>query len=164
MKKKFRGTRKFSELFADISKPAFSEHGFANYKIATYWHKILGSKLSRYTIPQKIIFKPGQTVNGVLHIGVSNPGMSLEIQASESEIIERISTFFGYQAVGRIRVNIAANAKSLNKEREKPDNREEISELEMQTLNKKINEIDDENLQAVLSSLASNLFKAQKKT
>jgi hypothetical protein len=157
----FRGTKTFGDLLVRISEPAFKNHGFANHKIGAYWPKILGGKLSKYTVPQKIVFKPGQTTNGVLYIGVANPGLSLEVQANEGLIIERISTFFGYRAIGRIRVSFDPHAANQNDEQQEIDSREVITSSEMKEFEKKIVGIKNNELKETLISLAQSVFKVE---
>jgi len=160
MKKEYRGLKSFSRLFDDVTKLSFSKHGFANHKIAAYWPMILGKTLAQFTVPQKIVFKPGQSRDGVLYIGVSNPGLSLEIQSCEAKIVEKISQFFGYQAVSRIRVNIDRGAAKSDTKKAPQDVREVISNDDFKSFEQDLENIKDEELKNTLTSLMKSLYKA----
>lgn len=156
----YRGKKSFSSLFNDLSKAVFNKYGFANQKIAAHWPLIVGENIAKYTLPQKIIFKPAQTRGGVLHIGVSNPGLSLELQANEGRIIEKISTFFGYQAVSRIKVNIDRGAANSNKPQPKSAPKIPLSQKEATDISQQLNKIKDPELKKSLSALFDTMFKS----
>jgi hypothetical protein len=157
--KKQTGLRKVGLIIEGVTKPVFKAHGFANQKLITYWPQIVGESLARFTIPQKISFPPNQTRSGVLYIGVTNPGLSLEIQAQESRIVEKISTFFGYQAVTRIRINIAR----FNTKEEVLESAPKIalSHQEHKNIMQEIDSVNDAELKEKLKSLAASLFDEQ---
>ena len=157
--REYRGKKSFSSLYNDLSKVAFTKHGFANQKIAAHWPVIVGEAIAKYTLPQKIVFKPNSTVGGILHVGVSNPGLSLELQAREGRIIEKISTFFGYQAVSRIKVNIDRSAANSNKPQTQAAKKVSISSKESETLAKQLQGVKDPELKKLLQNLYDSLFK-----
>src|SRR5271154_17606 len=109
---KIFGAKKFKDIAGTITKASFVQHGMSNLKIIQNWQHIVGKELTRFSFPQKIAFKPNQKINGLLYIAVNNPGFSLSLQAQESLIIERIATFFGYRAVGRIKIVIDKSLKN----------------------------------------------------
>lgn len=155
--KPYHGMKKIGNVLDSITRPAFMKYGFANQKIINYWPEIVGSALAKFTLPQKIVFPPGQTRGGILHIGVRNPGLCLEIQAQESHIVEKVATFFGYQAVSRIKV-IVIRFSSLLMEAE-PAPKQEISSGEHADLEATLVKIKDEELRLRLRALAESLFK-----
>ncbi len=157
--REYRGKKSFSNLYNDLTKATFVKHGFANQKIASNWQNIVGETIAKYTLPQKIVFKPNSTRAGVLYIGVSNPGLSLELQAKETFIVDKISTFFGYQAVSRIKVNIDRSAANSNKPQQKSAPKVSISSKEAEKLAKQLKEIKDPELKKSLQDLYDSLFK-----
>lgn len=152
--------QKIGSVIEGLTKPAFKMHGFANQKIITYWAQIVGATLAKFTIPQKIVFPPHQTRAGTLYIGVTNPGLSLEIQAQESRIVERIAGFFGYQAVSRIKVGIAR----FKVEKEAPvcaAPKQIVSKKEMKEINSQLNKVSDKALQLQLKRLSDTFFQSE---
>lgn len=144
----------------NITSPIFSKNGFVDQKIIKYWPLIVGDSLAKYTSPIKITFAGERTRGGVLHIGISNPSLSLEIQSQEFRFIEKISTYFGYQAVSRIRLSVEKKAGK------KPDNdnkltKSNITESEKKELLKHIEKHPDPELRKVFQSLLGNMFESQ---
>lgn len=157
--REYRGKKSFSNLYNDLTKATFVKHGFANQKIASNWQNIVGETIAKYTLPQKIVFKPNSTRAGVLHIGVSNPGLSLELQAKETFIVDKISTFFGYQAVSRIKVNIDRSASNSNKPSKAAAPKTSISKKEAEKLLKQLEAIKNPELKATLEELYKGMFE-----
>lgn len=102
--------KSFKNLYQNLIKNAFKKFGFINSKLVCEWKNIVGPNLSQICLPDQIIFEPYKTNNGTLNIIVSNPAFCLEIQLLEGIIIERIATYFGYKAVGKIRTIIKVGA------------------------------------------------------
>ena len=76
--------------------------------ILTNWNAIIGEELAAYTFPQKIDFKRGEKTGGTLHLAVPSGAFALEVQHREKFILQKINTYFGYNAVSNLR--IAQNA------------------------------------------------------
>jgi hypothetical protein len=158
--KPYRGIQKASNIFEKLMHASFKRYGFANQKIAAEWHYIIGNHLAQFTLPQKIIFPANQTRGGVLYIAISNPGLSLEIQAQERFIISKISTFFGYQAVSRIKVLID---KSIYKQMKADDicSKTKINKSDLRKIQKELASIEDKELHAQLTALADSIFQTE---
>ena len=82
-------------------KPVFKKHGFAEHRILTEWHAIVGTELSAYSIPEKLTFPARKKEGGTLHVLVAS-GRALELQHMQPVIIDKIATYFGYPAVARL--------------------------------------------------------------
>ena len=158
MKKAYRGQKKLGELTASVAMPSAQRYGMAMFKIITNWSHIVGAELSEHTTPKGLLFQPGKTTAGVLQIEVENPGFSLELQASESVIVQKIATFFGYQAIDKIKVSIARTRKPSLKTASPIEQRQHISQLHENTIRSNIDKIEDEELRRVLESLAEQSF------
>lgn len=86
--------------------PICHKYGFITHKLVTYWEKIVGKALATISTPLQISFATGKEVGGTLIIGVTNPGFSLELQAAEGVITERVAVYFGYKAISRVKIKI----------------------------------------------------------
>lgn len=157
--KHYRGLQQVDRIFAKLTHESFKRYGFANQKIAADWHYIIGKHLAEFTLPQRIVFPANQTRGGTLYIAVSNPGLSLELQAQESSIIGKISTFFGYQAVSRIKVVIDKNIHKPKKHSDK-NTKVMINQQDMKEVKKELELIEDDELRKQLTSLADSIFES----
>ncbi len=123
---RYHRPKSFESLYDDLTKSTFKKYGFINVKILNQWDIIVGEALAKVCLPEKITFEPGQTRSGILHITVTNPAFSLEIQSYEGRIIERIATFFGYKAVSKIRIAVKPKRLSEMKPTIKEKEAEEV--------------------------------------
>jgi hypothetical protein len=148
------GIKSFDRLYDDLTKSTFKKYGFINSKIIKQWEIIVGENLAKICWPEKITFEPGQTRAGTLHINVSNPAFSLEIQSYESRIIERIATFFGYKAVSRIKILVKPKKASEMKQDKQPESMPVKPKV---MFPKELDDVQDEELKAALASLYEEL-------
>jgi hypothetical protein len=110
-----------SKHFREITKAAFARYGFTQADVVANWAAIVGEELAAVSAPERIRWPRGsgeqaQRQGGTLVIRAA-PGRALELQYEASRITSRINSFFGYGAVGQIKVMQAAE---LAKGRPKP--------------------------------------------
>jgi len=86
-----------------IAKVAFKKYGFAEPHILNYWTDIVGNKLAKFAEPVKMSRIRGNDEAAVLTIRVYGPA-ALELQHREPQILQRINIYYGYRAVGRLRI------------------------------------------------------------
>jgi len=102
--------RPLSDLLHKTLTQAFAKQGFASTEIVTRWTEIVGADIADYSQPEKIQWsrtRAGQPPEaGKLVLRVEGP-MALEIQHLSGVILERVNRFFGWQAVGAIRLRQA---------------------------------------------------------
>ena len=143
----------FKSLFEDAAKESFKKYGFSNLKIVSDWKDIVGNNLASICYPEKIMFPPFKKTGGTLHLKVFNPSFSLELQSMESRIIEKISLYFGYQAIARIKISVAPRKFESKKKYLTPSENYGKDEK----ISSKIESINDPELKQTLESLAKNL-------
>ncbi len=104
-------TRKYSnvaktlgECIEPVTRPVYRSRGLANIRLLTEWPKVVGSALANVSVPEKLSFAPGKTVDGTLTIAVAG-GFATELQHMQPVILERINGYFGYKAVSRIAIS-----------------------------------------------------------
>ena len=85
-----------------IAKP-LRRNGFAHSEVLTRWSAIVGAELAAVSCPEKLSFTPHNQGTGVLSIRVASAA-ALEFQHRQSEIIERVNSYFGFRAVKRLRL------------------------------------------------------------
>lgn len=87
-----------------LTRPIFGKRGFQDARLINKWESVVGPMLSAHTAPTKIVYPRGKRRDGALHLTVDNSAFALELQHLEPQMLERINTFFGYRAVGHIRI------------------------------------------------------------
>jgi hypothetical protein len=102
--------RPLSDLLHKTLTEAFARQGFASAELVTRWTEIVGADIANHSQPEKIQWtrnRDGQLAEpGKLVLRVEGP-TALEIQHLSSIILERVNRFFGWQAVGSIRLRQA---------------------------------------------------------
>jgi len=91
-----RALRPLGASFRHLTGPALRKRGFAEQRIVTNWPDIVGPALARASIPLKI--SGGRGTGRVLLIRVSGAA-AVDIQHQIPVILDRINTFFGFQAI-----------------------------------------------------------------
>lgn len=95
-----KGRRPLGALVRRALGPSFGRRGFAHAEILTRWPAIVGEELARNSCPERLI-APRGSAGGTLRIRVEG-GFATELQHLESEVVERVNTYFGYSAVARL--------------------------------------------------------------
>lgn len=115
------------------------------------WSKVVGEELRQHTQPSKIVFAGDKRADGTLHIYVQH-GFATQIQHMESQIIEKIATFLGYRAVGKLKII----QRELSQEETSPV-LEKKPTRGGKKLPKALDDIDDDDLKAALSRLGKHI-------
>jgi len=107
--------RPLSQLLHKTLGDAFAKQGFASTELVTRWTEIVGTEIAAHSEPEKIQWPRPGTVAGVdghsaepgtLVLRVEGPA-AIEIQHLSSVVLERVNRFFGWQAVGTLRLRQA---------------------------------------------------------
>ena len=106
-KSRRRGPVALRELIGGIIDPLTAKRGFATADLIASWPDIVGPALAGWTAPEKIVWPRGNAANeasaGVLHLRVDGP-RAIFVQHEIPQIRERLNGFFGYAAIGQIRI------------------------------------------------------------
>jgi hypothetical protein len=87
-----------ASLLKKLVSPAFRRQGISESDIITRWGTIVGPLLADHSLPERLRFNAD---GGTLQITV-NGAFALEMQHLQPVIIERITSYFGYNAVTRL--------------------------------------------------------------
>ena len=111
------GPRAVGSWVPRLTKPAFEKFGFSAAALITDWPVIVGAALAAATSPERLkwpklpprssgpdgeAMRPPATLVLAVH-----PARALDVQYQERQIVERINAYFGYRAVGDLRIQQA---------------------------------------------------------
>jgi len=96
------GVRGIAALVLPLLTPAARRRGFAEASILGAWQQVVGSGFAERCQPVRIDYPRGGRRGGTLLLRASG-GAALELQHAAPQLIERITTHFGFPAVARIR-------------------------------------------------------------
>src|ERR1700731_5126288 len=104
--------RPLAEVLRKTLSDAFAKQGFASVELVTRWPEIVGAEIAAHSQPEKIQWpRTPQARNapqpGTLLLRVEGPA-AVEIQHLSGVILERVNQFFGWQAVGNVRLRQGA--------------------------------------------------------
>jgi hypothetical protein len=159
--RKIWGKRSLASVIDNVTKAYRKEHGDVLYNLIKLWPKIIGDRLSRISMPVKLQFSKGNT-NGTLIIEVMSPAFSLEVQAMEHIIVQKVAVFFGYQSIARIRVQASNNRNRFTSSQDDPAaplKKQSLMKQETDLMTATIEEIKDAELRQILSSLQQSYFE-----
>tara|TARA_B100001250_G_C19697474_1_gene743232 strand:- start:576 stop:1100 length:525 start_codon:yes stop_codon:yes gene_type:complete len=134
---------KISESLKNLNRKFLYKFGKLDYIIHSKWGEIVGPFFLQHSEPVKIQSLPesqdheGNTVyTKYLHVDV-NPAAALEFQHFQNQIIEKINSFFGYNAINGIKIHqkFIKKENDMNKSKSNviTDNDEEKEKLKSQT-------------------------------
>ena len=144
--------RPLADLLHKTLKDAFARQGFASSELVTRWTEIVGAEIAAHSQPEKIQWpRPpdGQTPEpGILVLRVEGPA-AIEIQHLSSVLLERVNRFFGWRAVGGLRLRQAPLTRKASAAHPMPDR------AAAARIAAGLTEIADENLRDALARLGA---------
>src|ERR1700751_3268626 len=142
-----------SILLNDVFAEAYAKQGFAARELVTRWAEIAGPEIAAHSEPLKMQWpRPveGQPeVPATLILRVEGP-MALEIQHSSDVILQRVTRFFGWSAVGKLALRQAPLSRRDRPKRPRPPEPKEVAEVE-----KTLTSVEDQELRAALARLGA---------
>ena len=144
-----------------LIKELLGQKGIMQLEILSHWEDIVGSDLSCYSFPEKIEFRANLKNGGIAHLIVPSGAFALELQHREKQIIAKINTYFGYNAVSGIRIRQDGE---FDFELCQPKNKKEkdkhllVSDEEKKYIEEMSSEVKDSNLKEILIKLGYSVF------
>ena len=97
-------TQSVGRAVSGLAKRALDKRGFVDASIVNEWPTIAGSLIGGNSLPEKISFPRDRSKPGTLHLRLENGALSTEVMHFEPVLLERLNRFFGFRAVGRIKI------------------------------------------------------------
>lgn len=160
-----QGLTSFSEQSQNLIKNLLGKKGLVYIDILKNWSQIVGEDLASHSLPERIDFQKDARTGGTLHLIVSAGAFALEAAHKTPLIIEKINTYFGYNAVDHIKITQSGltELKNDNINIADIDKKKLVSEDEQNYIDSIVEKIADEDLKQKLRSLAQTIIVSQKK-
>lgn len=154
---KARAPEQLGGLVSDVLDPVLARRAGMTSALLAAWPQIVPAMLSETTRPQKINwprraheddpFKPATLI-------VAAEGMSaLHVQHQSGEIVQRVNSFFGFQAVERIQLV----QKPVAPERKPQRRKAPVSPTDEKRIEALTGEIEDDGLREALMRLGKSV-------
>lgn len=92
-----------SAAVAKAARSVFKKYGTPRNELADIWPEIVGKTLADVTAPERYTPGTGLANNGVLTVRVAG-AIALDLQHMSPQILERVNAYFGYNAVGHLKL------------------------------------------------------------
>ena len=148
-----------------LLKKIISKKGMLTVDVVLFWEQIVGQELSLYTRPEKITFKNNERNNGTLYVAVPNGAFALELQHREKFILDKVNSFFGYQAVSSMRIRQSVSPLMVKKcyLNQSISQKKLVSTDEQNYIEQITQTINSENLRKQLKCLAESVLSENHK-
>jgi hypothetical protein len=143
-----------------VMNKSLKSAGFVLEDVVLRWHEIVGEELAPFTLPLKIIWgkrpKEQSTQDpGTLYLRVES-GVILEVQHQKNVILERVNSYFGWQAVSQLKTTQGIVQKNP------PSKAPVASLIEKRRVAKVVGDFDDEALKNALLSYGQHIYAVKK--
>jgi len=131
--------RPLQSLLPENAKKILKKEGFLHFEIIKNWKNIIGEKMFKDVVPLKI-----KKINNenILTINV-NKGVMMEIEYSRDQIVERVNSYLGFNAINKIQILSKNYSMEIKKRKILLDEK----------IIKKINEIKNEKIKEIFLNL-----------
>ncbi len=93
-----------SKIVDSFARKIVGKKAFAEADVIYNWVEIVGNETASYSNPIKIDFKKGERVDGILSVETNGGAFALELQLKSKFLIDKINTYFGYNAVKGLKI------------------------------------------------------------
>jgi hypothetical protein len=99
--------RSLAQLVPKLARAVMGKRGFAEAGLLADWQAVVGEDIAAKALPERLDFPRGERRDGTLHLSVGG-AWALALQHLEPQLVERINSYFGYRAVGRLKLHQVA--------------------------------------------------------
>ncbi len=160
-KRRRRGAVPISALVGRVINPVARKRGFAAADMIAAWADVVGAELAECSRPEKIVWPRGEAnsnLPGVLTLKVDGP-RAVVVQHQLDQIIERVNAFFGYAAVGHVRIVQAPLGRPA---KPAPADDRPLPPEDEARLKAAVSAVEDEPLREALDRLGRGVLKGHK--
>ena len=146
----YEGLERLTVEIKRITAPILGQRGFAGTDILESWNDIVGEHLSQGIRPEKLTFERDNRTNGTLHVKSAGGAFAILFEHQKQNVIERINFFFGYPAVGKIKITQGSVPFKLPPQ---ITPKKTVTSMQVGELKKKVSSIEDETLRELVYQL-----------
>ena len=143
-----QGLRSFGNTLPRGVRGILKKNGYNYAEIISKWNMLMGKDISNFSYPKSIKMTKGNN-NGILVIAVKR-GNELNIEYSKKKIIDKINSYFGYRLINEVKLQ------TFNSKIKKIKKTNILSKFS-KNFEKKVNEIENENIRNSLSELLNEI-------
>lgn len=158
---KRRRVRPIGELVSSLVDPLLQQRMGMTSQLMSSWQEIVGDDLARQARPQKVDWPrreaDQESFEPAVLIVECAPGMGLFVSHETRRMMARINLFFGFAAVGRIKI-VQGDGKMTAAPKSKAPRSQAEPAAVPQRIRALIDEIDDPKLRASLTKMGANMF------
>jgi hypothetical protein len=97
-----QGLRAIARELPEVTRSAMARRGFAAARAIADWPEIVGPALADSSIPERLV--RGRSADSATLVVRVRPAAALELQHWLPQVIERVNGYFGFRAIGQIRL------------------------------------------------------------
>ncbi len=153
-----KGAKPLADLIQPALKPACRKRGFATADLLANWADIVGQRFGERSQPEKLIWPRQKDADAgqfpepaVLVVRTDGP-TALMLQYETPQVLERINAFFGWSAVGRLKIVQRPVTHSQKRPRQA---RRPLTSQELDDIRRKTSGIENNKLKAALRRLGA---------
>lgn len=151
-----------AQMLKPLARKMLGKNGFAEIDLLTGWKEIVGEEIAAYTLPKKIVYQRGIKNNGILWVDVPSGACALELQLKEKFVLAKINSYFGYDAVAKLKIVQNAEVPLEETEDVRKEQKLLVSEEEETYINSLCEGLENKDLQKRLMSLGRRVVSANK--
>ncbi len=154
-----QGARPVAEFVSKLLDPVIERRAGMTMDLLASWEDIVGDRHAAHSRPEKLdwprraheeeAFEPATLV-----IACAGP-QAVFLQADSDTIIARVNTYFGFAAVGRLRVVQKSSAETYEESHKEPA---DLSGDDQRKLRQVLGDVEDDDLREALSRLGKGVF------
>lgn len=148
-----------------LAKQLLGKNGFMQIDLAANWEEIVGAELAKYVLPQKISFIKDKRTEGTLYLMVFGGAFALEVENNKLKILQKVNSFFGYEALDKIKILQNNNPDNFLLQKNVSDKPKKnlVSDKEESYINELTEGVDNENLRRRLENIGREILSHSKK-
>ncbi|WP_296587909.1 DUF721 domain-containing protein [Roseibium sp.] len=160
--RKPREASRLADLVSKAMTPACRKRGFASVDIIASWADIVGERYGTRVQPDRLIWprqtdlsdpdSPRQPATLVVH---TDGATALMLSHDNGQVLERINTFYGWAAIGRIKI---LQKPVSRKQTETPRKLRSLTRSEQEKLDASIEGVENDRLREALKKLGAQVI------
>ncbi|GAB2185586.1 DUF721 domain-containing protein [Roseibium sp. LAB1] len=157
-----KGVKSLADLVGKAMTPVCRKRGFASVDIIASWADIVGERYGTRVQPDRLIWprqpergdpeNPPEPATLVVH---TDGATALMLSHDSAQVIERINTFYGWRAIGRIKI-LQKPVLVKQPVRKKP--LRDLTQTEEQQLEARLEGVENDRLRQALKKLGAQVI------